>query len=91
MRQPEISFILKLIRIRRVAERIHANRKPNVMATVDWLERHIQANGYHKPNESRWFFINHFDKVEFIIPGGKPKLLEELNKLRKEVNYETVK
>jgi hypothetical protein len=85
MDQPEIKFIKKLIRMRRIAERLGSNRKPGVMGVVEWLDIHIKANGYTKPNESRMFLLRHHDKVSFILFGDKPKLEMELNDLLKPI------
>ena len=83
MIQPEIAFVNKLIRIRLAAERLGGNRKPGVVETANWLKLHIKANGYVNPNESRSFFERHLDKIEYLIPSGKPKLREEFANLHK--------
>lgn len=81
MKQPEIILVSKLIKMRRIAERLGGNRKIGVIGVVDFLDRHIKANGYNKPNESRMFLLRHFEKIEYIIPAGKQKLYNELNDL----------
>jgi len=79
--QKEIIFVKKLIKIRLAAERLNANKKPNVASVAEWLKIHIEANKYDERVEARWFFIRHNEKIEYLIPSGKPRLREEFERL----------
>ena len=84
MPHPQIKFIKKLVNMRIAAERIGANRKPNVIPMAQWFKIHIEANEYSKESQAKFFFARHLEKIEYIIPSGKPKLMDEFLKLRKE-------
>lgn len=79
--QKEINFVLKLIRMRRASERLNSNLKAGVMENVDWLDRHIKANGYLNPSESKSFFIRHIERIKCIMFWDKSKLVAEFNEL----------
>ena len=82
--QPTIRFVNKLIKMRIAAERMGCNKKDHVMGYVNFLDVHIRANKYDRPNDAKLFFLRHSDKIEYIIPGGKNGLLLEFKELHKQ-------
>lgn len=77
MIQPEIKFVSKLIKMRKAIERQGGNKVPGVMISVDWLERHIKANSYSKPNESRSFFLRNIDRIDNVMFWSKKSIVDE--------------
>ena len=81
MAQPEIKFIMKLVNMRKAANKLGANRKEGVMDHVIWFERHIKANGYKSSEMAKSFFIRELERVAYIMFWGKPSLAKEFKSL----------
>lgn len=79
--QPEITFIKKLIRMRKATERLGMNKRVGVMEDVNWLERHVMANRYESEPDAKRFILTHSAKVINIIPSGKKNLMREFTNL----------
>jgi hypothetical protein len=77
--QPEIKFINKIIRLRKRCDKLKANKKPGVMTHVMFLDRHIQANKYNKPETAKSFLKRELLRVTYIIPSQNKAMFEELN------------
>lgn len=81
------SFLIKVIRIRKMllkTERNHRN-KMAVTCDVEFLERHMAANTYTE-DQWKYFFQRHAEKIYNIIPGNgcksHEKLLTEFNTIK---------
>ena len=79
--QPEITFILKLCRIRNGAEKRKGNHRIGVMADVDFFEKHISANGYKTRTTASSLLKRKVERVRRMIPQGKLGLERELEDL----------
>ncbi len=80
--QPEISFIKKLIRMRKSMQRRGVERIDR-SEEVHFLERHIDYNGYHKPIQAKKFFLKNAEKIHRLIGVKGGKLEREFNELYK--------
>lgn len=78
--QPEISYIKKLIRMRKTMQRRGVERIDR-SKEVAFLQTHIDCNGYHKPEQAKSFFRRHADKIYRLIGTKEGKLEQEFQKL----------